>query len=161
MKPIAGEPGSFSDIDRTAFIALVKAGGEVSDVVLARNVKNAKALVLLRGKEGIKGVAALKKPLASYRRRISGKSEFHVDASSFPYELGYIYIVPEARGQHLSGPLVNAAIDAAAGAGIFATARVDNARMHASLVKAGFEAQGKPYGGRGGKRQIQIFIRPG
>jgi RimJ/RimL family protein N-acetyltransferase len=127
-------------------------------VVLARNVKNAKALVLLQGDDGLKGVPALKKPLASYRKRIGGKLEFHVDASSFSYELGYIYIVPEARGQHLSGPLVNAATEAS-GAGIFATARVDDDRMRASLEKAGFEAQGKPYGGRGGKRQIQIFVR--
>lgn len=37
-----------SDADRIAFTELVRAGGEVSDVVLARNVKNAKALVLLR-----------------------------------------------------------------------------------------------------------------
>jgi len=98
MKPIVVQPGSFSDADRVAFIELVRAGGEVSDVVLARNVKNAKALVLLRGEDGLKGIAALKNPLASYRKRISGSSGFKVDASSFPYELGYIFIVPEACG---------------------------------------------------------------
>lgn len=111
--------------------------------------------------EGPKGIAALKNPLASYRERISEKAGFNIDAKAFPFELGYVFVTLKAQGKGLSHQLVDEAIRLAAGRGLFATARTDNARMLSTLEKAGFNRKGKPYGGRSPKRRIQILVRPG
>ncbi|ODT14747.1 MAG: hypothetical protein ABS35_33705 [Kaistia sp. SCN 65-12] len=155
----SGRPGKFPAKRREAFIALVREGREVGEAVLARNVKEAEALVFAG--RGPKGVAALKNPLASYRKRIGGKSGFEIDATAFPFELGYVFVAPQARGKGLSNELVKEAIRLAGGRGIFATARIDNTPMLAALVKAGFEVRGEPYGGRTPKRRIQILVRTG
>ena len=157
---VAAPPADFSDAERAPFRALVRAGGEVGGPALETNITTAKALVML-GQEGeLLGVAALKRPQASYRKRIAAKANADLAGSSFPYELGYIFIVPEAQGRKLSHRLVAAALEQADGAGVFATARTDNAAMLATLAKAGFETAGEAYRGRG-NRMIRLLVRQG
>ncbi|MFC2254755.1 GNAT family N-acetyltransferase [Labrys portucalensis] len=158
---IAGAPGIFSDAVRAAFIELVRQGGEVGDDVLERNVRNAKSLVFLRLAGDLVGVAALKNPIPSYPKRIGESAGFKIDAKAFPYELGYIFVVPQARGNGFSRVLAETAIGQADGSGIFATARTDNAAMRSTLLRVGFEAKGVPYVARDKERFIQIFVLRG
>lgn len=158
MNIVVYEPAELTDADRASFIELVRAGGEVGGQLLEKNIANAQALVFLRQEGQIRGIAALKRPLPSYRKRIGKSANAGLSDADFPYELGYIFIVPEARGQKLSGPLVAKALEIASGSGVFATARIDNHAMRAALLKAGFGPAGRPYRGRS-SRILQIFIK--
>jgi len=155
---VAGKPAEFTDAERASFIELVRAGGEVGGQVLERNIASAQALVFLRQEGQVRGIAAVKCPLLSYRKRIGRSAKAELSDADFPYELGYIFIVPAARGQKLSGPLVAKALELVPGSGVFATARIDNRAMRAALLKAGFRTAGERYGGRG-SRTLQVFVR--
>lgn len=156
---IVGAPTEFTQAERDTFIQLVCAGGEVGNQLLGRNVANAKALIFLKQNGQYAGVAALKNPLKTYRNGIARCANAEILEREFPYELGYIFIVEESRGLRLSGPLVAKALALVPEAGVFATMRVDNHAMRATLCKAGFKPAGKPYDGRDG-RSLQIFVRP-
>jgi len=158
LEIIAGEPAEFTDAERASFVQLVREGGEVDGRVLENNVENAKVLVFLRRGDQINGIAALKRPFDSYRERVSASAKVEIDETNFPYELGYVFITEEARGQRLSGVLVVEALNLVLGSGVFATARTDNRAMLATLENAEFKPEGEPYRGRD-SRMIQIFVR--
>lgn len=158
MKITGAAPQEFSDDDRAVFGKLVQEGGEVDSNVLAMNIKCAKALVVGRCSDDILGIAALKRPQASYRKRIGNQAGADLAEEIFPYELGYIYLRPEMRGKGRSRCLVAHALDHADGAGVFATARVDNIAMVRTLERMGFRSVGEDYNGRYA-RIIRTFIR--
>jgi GNAT superfamily N-acetyltransferase len=139
---VARKPRFFSEIELQDFIAMVRAGGEVGDVVLERNVREAECLVFLRRGRCLVGVAALKNPLSSYRTTIKLKSGVAVKPSEFPFELGYVFVLPSARRQGCSVELTRAALSAAGGKGVFATSRTINDGMQATLRKFGFTRTG-------------------
>ena len=155
---VSCKPAELTDAERASFIELVLKGGEVGGHVLEKNIANAQALVFLRQEGQIRGIAAVKRPLPSYRKRIGKSANAELSDADFPHEIGYFYIVPEARGQKLSGPLVAKALEIVSGLGVFATTRIDNLAMRAALLKAGFGPAGRPYRGRG-SRALQIFIK--
>src|SRR5882757_109878 len=107
----AGKASDFTGAERLEFARLVQQGGEVDDIVLARNIDAARRLVFLRSSEGLIGVAALKMPQASYRKRISGLSGVEIPEGTFPLELGYVFVAPAQRNRGLSRRLVEAALD--------------------------------------------------
>jgi GNAT superfamily N-acetyltransferase len=156
---VAGKAGDFTEAERREFMRLVQQGGEVDDIVLARNIDAARRLVFLRSSEGLIGVAALKMPQASYRKRISGLSGVEIPEGTFPLELGYVFVVPAQRNRGLSRRLVEAALDGCSHDGVFATSRADNGSMHHTLERFDFRATGKPYAGR--EQVIQLFVRQG
>lgn len=158
MDIIAAAPCEYSADERAVFSALVEKGGEVGLQALTANVETAKALVFGKLAGEILGVAALKRPQASYRKRIGRKAGVEIGMASFPYELGYVFLMPEARGRGCSRRLVAAAVELAEGAAVFATARTDNVRMLATLAKAGFEQVGQDYPGRG-TNMIRLLVR--
>ncbi|TPG56584.1 GNAT family N-acetyltransferase [Sphingomonas glacialis] len=144
----AALPEDFSDAERERFFDLVVAGGEVGGAVLATNIAEARILVMLIDAGIVCGIAALKRPRSSYRDKTSAKSETNLDAAAFPYELGYVYVLPSHQGKGYSHRLIAAALDHSDGVGVFATVRMDNGRMRATFEKAGFVAAGKTYPGR-------------
>jgi predicted GNAT family N-acyltransferase len=155
---VAGKPAEFSDAERATFVELVRAGDEVDDHGLEKKIANAHSLVFLRQEGQVRGIAAVKRPLPNYRKRIGRDARVELSDADFPYELGYIFIVPEARGHGLSGSLVAKALELVPDSGVFATARIDNQAVCAALRKAGFGLAGEPYGGRG-SRTLQIFVK--
>lgn len=157
---VAQPPGSFSEAELEDFIAMVRAGGEVGDTVLEQNIRSAKRLVFLRQGGCLRGIAALKNPLLSYREKIEEKTSIELKASQFPFELGYVFVLPSARRQGLSMELTDAALLASEGKGVFATSRTDNDGMHVTLGKFSFVKAGPTYKSRDGTHNIQLFLRP-
>ena len=158
---IAHGPQSFSEAELQDFIAMVRAGDEVGRDVLERNVRHAQCLVFLRRASCLTGVAALKKPLPRYRQTIKSRSGVPVEATDFPFELGYVFVLPSARRQGLSKVLARAALSASRENGAFATARTDNTAMHATLRRCGFEKKaGSSYASGRGNYHLQLFVRP-
>lgn len=155
---VAGEAKKFSDAERRDFMGLVQEGGEVADVVLKRNIDRAKRLVFLRAGAALVGVAALKVPEVSYRKRIAARSGVNVPEADFPLELGYVFVAPAHRERGHSRTLVEAALNSIR-EGIYATSRAGNVSMHRTLERYEFKAMGKPYPGR--DQVIQLFVRLG
>lgn len=143
--------------ERAAFIKLVRKGGEVDGRALVANVKSARVLILGSIAGDVKGIAALKRPQANYRKRIGQKSGADIGEAHCPYELGYVFLLPEARGKGLSHRLVAKALEHVDSKAVFATARVDNKAMLATLAKGRFKQIGQDYSGRSGR--IRLLIR--
>lgn len=152
-------PVDCSNIEIGVFISFIRAGGEVAVQGLTERIRSAAAIVFAHVNGVVEGVAALKQPQSSYRRRVSSESATPLSATEFPYELGWVYVLPESRGNGLSLLLTQAAVAEANGAGVFATSRTDNIAMHRSLVKVGFVPVGEPYVSGRGNYSLQVFVR--
>lgn len=159
MTPATDTPDAFSAADLQRFEELVIKGGEVGGAVLTDNIARARILAVYREESLIFGVAALKRPKESYRKKIEARSGMTLLKADFPYELGYIFLDESLQGCRLSRPLVQAALDHADGAGVFATVRVDNDKMRRTLKRIGFIAVGDSWKGNE-QRVIGLLIRP-
>jgi GNAT superfamily N-acetyltransferase len=156
---VANPPDAFSEPEILDFIALVRAGNEVGNVALEQNVQNAKCLVFGRQASCLVGIAALKNPLTSYRKSIESKASVSLNAQEFPFELGYVFVLPSARHQGLGEKLCQAALSLAEGKGVFATARTENEAMAMVLAKVGFSKAGAAYGSSRSDYRLQLFVR--
>jgi ribosomal protein S18 acetylase RimI-like enzyme len=154
-------PHALSETEIQDFIALVRAGGEVGNNVLEQNVRNAESLLTIHRGECLAAVGALKRPTSTYRDGIVSKSGVTLNQADFPFELGYIFVLPSARGQGLASKLSRLAMRERDHRGVFATTRVANDHMAHILRTLGFEAQGKPYASGRGKYKLRLFLRPG
>lgn len=156
LKPRACDDKAIED-----FIALVRAGGEVKSAGLGRRVRAAASLVFLEICCCVRGIAALKRPEQDYRKRVSLNSGIVLPEAKYPFEFGWVFVMPSARGRGLSLDLTQAALSVAGTAGVFATSHTGNAPMHKALEKCGFARLGRPYPSDRGQHKIQLFLRPG
>ncbi|QRY31892.1 hypothetical protein JVX96_00765 [Variovorax sp. PDNC026] len=108
-------------IELRDFVSLIIQDGEVSPLGLPERVANARSLSFLRRDSALVGVAGLKRPAASYRHRISLSAQFELSQESFPFELGWVFLLLSARGAKLSLPLCAPLIQTADCVGTFAT----------------------------------------
>ena len=77
----------------------------------------------------------------------------------WPYELGWIYVVPAERDKGLSKALVACALEGLDG-NVFATARTDNEGSLRVLKRFDFVAQGSDYEFKESPgARIQVFVR--
>ena len=109
-KLIVKSPSACSNVEIGAFIAFVRAGGEVSIQGLVEKIRSAVALALAYLDGLIVGVSALKRPQASYRRRVNSSSGTPLPETEFPFELGWVYVAPDVRRKGFSLLLSEAAI---------------------------------------------------
>jgi hypothetical protein len=136
---VVRSPDEFGDREIDDLVAFVLAGGEVSPRGLRDRVMKAHCLAFMRRDGCLLGVAGLKRPEPSYRARVAKSAGVPLPRESFEFELGWVFILPSARGAKLSFPLCESVVRGAAdGAGVFATSRANNAGMHATLQKLGF-----------------------
>ena len=156
---ISRSPGDCSDSEIEDFMALVLAGGEVTGHGLKNRIRSAACLFLLRIGSCTCGIAALKKPAVSYRKHVSLKSGIPLPQDEYPYELGWVFVMPSARGHHFSRDLTRAAISRSGTSGVFATSRTGNDTMHATLKKFDFVAAGRSWPSERGGHNLQLFVR--
>lgn len=139
------------------FLALVRAGGEVVEAGLERRILAAECLVFLGLGCCLSGIAALKRPSSDHREEVSAASG--IDLSDFPFELGWIFIMPYARGRRFSKDLVKAALAHVPQSGVFATSRANNIRMHQTLRGQHFVEVGKSWESARGNYKLKLFIK--
>jgi hypothetical protein len=152
-------PNECTAIQLADFKALLLAGGEVTADGLEDRIRSAVRLVFLSVGCCLRGIAALKRPLTSYRRRVAAKSGVLLSVEEYPFELGWVFLMPSARGRKFSLDLTSAALATASTCGVFATSRTDNVGMHATLARGGFLPAGKLFSSDRGKHQLQLFLR--
>jgi hypothetical protein len=158
-KICAASPAEFQDKEIDDFVAFVLAGGEVTGKGLRDRVMQAPCISYLRNKECLLGVAGLKLPAQSYRARVEKNSKTNLGANDFPYELGWVFILPSARDRKLSFPLCQPLVTAAKGAGIFATSRTTLTGMHRTLEKLGFVRTGSEWPSKENDGNLALFIK--
>ena len=155
---IAKRPGDCTDVELADFRALVLAGGEVEREGLERRIlKKAEWLILLRENACLVSIGALKRPDGSHRHDIGERSGIKVTASDYPFEYGWVFVLPSSRGSHYSYFLTETAVSLAKGQGLFATARVENGAIHKALEKNKFIKLGEPFKSKRGN-EIQLFV---
>lgn len=158
-QPAAKVPLACSDAEIADFVALVLAGGEVIANGLEDRVRAAERIVFLRRSECLVGVAGLKRPSDNHRKEVAASAGVPLPPDAFPFELGWVFIMPSARGNHLSLPLCRPLIEAAGDQGVFATSKTGNGGMHSTLGKLGFTSAGKTYPSPRGNYRLQVFLR--
>ncbi|MGH8195827.1 MAG: GNAT family N-acetyltransferase [Woeseiaceae bacterium] len=154
-----GEPGSFLDTEIDDFVAFVLAGGEVTASGLRDRVNGASHIAYARENECLLGVGGLKKPGGTYRRRIEVDSGAEIASENFPFELGWVFVLPSARGRGLSTALCRALVAPADGKGVFATSRTDNEEMHRTMHKFSFKRVGNAWPSTENDAELALFIR--
>lgn len=154
----AKKPHECSDAEIEDFAAFVRAGGEVVSEGFEGRLKLAESLLFLVQDDCLKGIAAVKNPSKSYKERIFTKAKATVQANIFPFELGWVYVLPSSRGSGFSHTLVETALCVANGQAIFATSRTDNIAMQKVLTAHGFSCHGETYNSSRGKHQLNLFV---
>ncbi len=140
------EPRDCDDKAICDFMALVLAGGEITPE--------------RSGKSHSLGCSAyLSQCVLLLVRSSCTQTPRPLPEAEYPFELGWVFVMPSARGRRFSLDLTQAALSAAGTAGVFATSRTDNIPMNAVLTKFGFVPAGHPYPSTRGSHQLQLFVR--
>src|SRR5690606_782181 len=119
------------------FVSFVLAGGEVTPAGLSARVNRARWLAFLQSDNCLIGVAGLKRPSAAHRAEVEEGAGVALQACQFPLELGWVFVLPSARGGK-SRALCTPLLEKAAEIGVFATSRSKNGAMHTTLERLGF-----------------------
>lgn len=138
------KPTSLSGSEIDTLVSLIERGGEVADGVRAR-IKTAKAIGMVLFDGHPVGVAAIKKPLKSYAKKVFTKASSEANATEFQYELGWIYLKENHRKKGLMRPLLEEMMESASRQNVFATTRSSNLVMKELLTHFGFETSGMSY----------------
>lgn len=145
-----------------AFCRLATAAGEVDPDGLSARVRNARLLAFDYRDEQIVGISALKVRPVHYRKGIFRKARSRAIVDAYPYEVGWVFVAEAWRGNHLSRPLVDAALAGASGEGAYATSRQSKVAMHRTLRNVGFSIDGEPYQSERHRDDVVLlFLRPG
>ena len=152
-------PSRYTSGERAEFLRLVHLGGEAN--ATPERIRRAEVLAMAWDDGGVAGVAALKRPLDSYREKVARRSGFSLVSSEWLYELGYVFVLLEHRGQGHANRLVEHALRAAGRRNVFATVRTNNAAMQAALRRFGFNQAGRDYLSDDAERTLSLWTRRG
>lgn len=151
-------PKECSGEELAEFERFVLEGREVDPEGLSGRIEQAVALAMLTTEDGLMGVAGLKKPGSGYRAKVVYGSGATLPADHYPLELGWVYVREGVRGGK-SKMLCEALIPRAEGRGMFATSRVNNPWMHATLEAKGFKRTGSEWPSGQNPAKLALFIR--
>ncbi|MDP9932590.1 hypothetical protein [Variovorax paradoxus] len=130
-------PANCSEIELEEFRKLAISAGKIAADGLPELIVRARLLAFLRDGGRLIGVAGLKRPRESYRKRVTERSGVPLPLATYPFELGWVSVEPTMVGGK-SWLLCDPLIAQTPGEGVFATTGVDNGRMQTTLVKLGF-----------------------
>lgn len=119
---INGENAADDEVETA--VKLVSLGGAVDEFYVRQGVKRPGARVVFAEVNGeTVGVAALKIPSDEYRSSFQGsaKAEFSLPSKDYPYELGYISVLPDHGGRGIARSMIQIVLDLSDGKGFFAT----------------------------------------
>jgi hypothetical protein len=158
VDPLIAEPGLCTEPELATFCRLVRKGGQVKSAGLEDRVRNAKALVFLRVDGQVVGVAALKKPSESHRDSVFRRAGVSNAASTFHWELGWVFVCPDHQGKKYSLVLSAAAISQSERKPTFATTRLDNVAMQRTLEHLALRRLGDSWISDGGQNRLVLYV---
>ena len=160
LETVWKHPGKCIGPELKMFHDMVLIGGEVDPDQFMDRIERAERLVFCNAGEFVVGVAGLKCAGKNYRKRTGEKAKLDLSEKHWPWEFGWVFVCPGARGRGVSHRLVACALDGI-NEPIFATSRADNSFMHSPLKAAGFEQAGEQYISDRHGGPMLVFIRAG
>lgn len=121
-RDIKGEDATQDEVE--TIVKLVSLGGAVDEYYVRQGVNRPGARVVFAEVNGeTVGVAALKIPSVEYRSGLQGstKAEFSLPSKDYPYELGYISVLPDHGGRGIARRMIEIVLGLSEGKGFFAT----------------------------------------
>lgn len=156
--PLIKPPAQCAAHELAEFERLVREGFAGSDETLPARIRRARLLCFgFAPGGGICAIAALKRPAPEHRARTFELAREPRRSGAFELELGWVYVIPRARGAGLATLLCRALLARAADEPLFATTRSDNAPMIQVLGDLGFERAGSPF--LRGAEELDLYLR--
>jgi hypothetical protein len=145
-------PSDLTGAEMTRCVTIVQEGEAADPGSVETELPLATVLAVLRKREEIVGVGAIKRVRLEYARRIAKRSghDFPPETS----ELGYVARVPHHRGHRLAPRIVAALLTRPEGP-LWAT--TDSDSMKAALLDATFEQRGRKW--NGGRGELSLWTR--
>lgn len=104
-------------------------------------------------------MAALKNPDEAYRHRVFRKAEACLDAADFDFELGWVMVRPDCRGNRLTERMLRVLLKEVGARNVYATSRIDNDPMRRTLFRFGFQSEGTHYRSDSGNSNLMLHVR--
>ena len=138
---------------------LISKSGEIKIDTLKQHLKDTALIAYAKFNSKIVGTAAIKKPTDEYFDSVFIKSNSPFDYNFFKYELGYVFVQPQFRGQRIALKLCKRLCDYYICQNLYSTVRSNNFPMHSILKKNGFSESGKEFYNRERTEKIKLFIK--
>ena len=152
-------PDDCSEAELDEFETLAISAGKVTPIRLRELIRLARLLAFLREGDMLIGVAGLKRPRDSYRERVAARSGVPLPVSAYPYELGWVSVLPAEIGGK-SKLLCEPLLASTPGEGVFSTTGVGNDKMRSRLAKMGFKEAGQSWKSAGNEETLSLFVLP-
>jgi RimJ/RimL family protein N-acetyltransferase len=153
------EPSECSEKEIEDFYQKVLDGEQVDPFGLRDRIKKAVLLAFHYEENTLVGIAALKRPNETYKKKVFRKAGVSKESDKYNLELGWAYTIKEYRGKGICSSLVQKLISALGSQNIFATTRTDNFPMQVILIKNGFQKTDKPFKRKNSTYNLQLFTR--
>jgi predicted GNAT family N-acyltransferase len=135
-------------------------GGEVKEKYAVEGAAHADTLLWFQDKNGMYGVAAIKRPSETHHKGVFEKAGVADLSPEFSLEFGYVYVEEDRRKQGEGRELMLAAMKALGGRAAFATARAANDKITKMLEKNDFKIVGHEYSSDDDpSRMLRLFVR--
>lgn len=152
-------PEEVPDSALAPFVQVARHIGDRRDGLPERIRRAHRLLFLLRGSRLI-GVAAVKKPALSYRRRVFESAGVPERMGEFPLEFGWLFMLPDNRGGGHVHRLIEGGREAAGDKGLFSTLRSDAHGLLRISRRYGSVDLGTPYRSRDGEHMLTLIGAP-
>jgi GNAT superfamily N-acetyltransferase len=160
MRQMIKNPAACSPQELQEFKAmLIKSEQEVEEG-LSERVAQAELLGLYYDDENLVAVAALKHPVAGYKKGLFKKAGVLIaEAEKYELEFGWAFILPEYRNRGFGSDLMERLIRNAGSGALLATIRTSDEAMAESLKKLGFKKAGEPFSKRSHRYTYDLYLR--
>jgi ribosomal protein S18 acetylase RimI-like enzyme len=157
MNIFTKQPSECSEDELAQFEALVLEGGEVTPQGLSERIKKAKNLIFVRDETSCIAIGALKRPNENYKNDVFQKAGVPKLLDGYPFEIGWIYASPSARGKGVGKAILKVIADILEESGCFATTRQDNEVMHHLFEQYSFLRLGNEYPSNNGNYHLILY----
>lgn len=154
-------PIACTEAERSEFEHLVRLGFDGSDAGLPGRIRRARWLAFHYATgDTVAAIAALKAPSESYRDVVFKQANARVRPAVYELELGWVFVLPEHRGNGIGMRLCRHLLARAPTSAVFATTRPNNTPMIRILIGLGFTQVGTPYPRRNEELVLYLRSRP-
>ena len=156
-------PSECTPGELAAFECFVKTGGEVTTGGFRELLMQAQQLVFLYEEDenvgqALAGVAALKNPRNSYKKKVFQKAQSPESPTDYVFEAGWIVVDQKYRGRRHSQNLLQTVLKLAGNSPVYATTREENQPIRRTNDRCGLKQSGSAYLSEDGKYSLVLYL---